>query len=80
MTKALVIIDVQKGMWGHPDHPPYDDKGVLERIAALIAKARAAGVTAPNEREVWFCSATMVAAVAAGVSPVEWASETSVTL
>jgi nicotinamidase-related amidase len=43
MSKALVIIDVQKGMWGHPDHPPYDDKGVLARIADLIAKARAAG-------------------------------------
>jgi nicotinamidase-related amidase len=38
--KALVIIDVQKGMWSDPAHPPYDDKGVLERIAGLIAKAR----------------------------------------
>jgi nicotinamidase-related amidase len=44
MSTALVVIDVQKGMWSHPDFPPYDDKGVLERIAALIAKARAAGV------------------------------------
>jgi nicotinamidase-related amidase len=43
MSKALVIIDVQKGMWENPDYPPYDDKGVLERIAALITKARAAG-------------------------------------
>jgi aminoglycoside 6'-N-acetyltransferase len=43
MTKALVIIDVQKGMWANPDHPPYDDKGVLDRIASLISKARAAG-------------------------------------
>jgi nicotinamidase-related amidase len=43
MSKALVIIDVQKGMWAHPDYPPYDDNGVLERIASLIAKARSAG-------------------------------------
>ena len=42
MSKALVIIDVQKGMWGHPDYPPYDGAGVLARIAALIDKARAA--------------------------------------
>lgn len=42
MSKALVIIDVQKGMWGHPDYPPYDGDGVLARIADLIARARAA--------------------------------------
>jgi aminoglycoside 6'-N-acetyltransferase len=40
MSKALVIIDVQKGMWEHPDYPPYDGQGVLARIADLIAKAR----------------------------------------
>ena len=43
MSKALVVIDVQKGMWGHPDYPPFDDKGVLERIATLIDMAHAAG-------------------------------------
>jgi len=43
MAKALVIIDVQKGMWGHPDYPPYDGDGVVARIAGLIAQARAAG-------------------------------------
>jgi len=43
MSKALVVIDVQKAMWENPDYPPFDDKGVLERIAMLIAKARAAG-------------------------------------
>jgi aminoglycoside 6'-N-acetyltransferase len=43
MSKALVVIDVQKGMWANPDYPPYDDQGVLERIALLIAKARATG-------------------------------------
>jgi nicotinamidase-related amidase len=43
MTKALVIIDVQKGMWENPDYPPYDDKGVVSRIADLIKKAKTAG-------------------------------------
>jgi nicotinamidase-related amidase len=42
MTKALVIIDVQKGMWA-AGFAPYDDAGVLERIGNLITKARAAG-------------------------------------
>ena len=44
MSKALVIIDVQKGMWENPAYPPYDGDGVLARIAALIAKARAAKI------------------------------------
>ncbi|MEI9885394.1 MAG: cysteine hydrolase family protein [Rhizomicrobium sp.] len=44
MSKALVIIDVQKGMWGHPDYLPYDGDGVVGRIAGLIAQARAAKV------------------------------------
>jgi nicotinamidase-related amidase len=43
MTKALVIIDVQKGMWENPDYPPHNGEGVLTRIADLIARARAAG-------------------------------------
>ena len=43
MATALIVIDVQKGMWAHPDHPPYDGDGVVARIAQLIAKARAAG-------------------------------------
>jgi len=42
MSKALVVIDVQKGMWGHPDYPPHDGDGVVQRIAGLIVKARAA--------------------------------------
>ena len=42
MSSALVIIDVQKGMWENPDYPPYDGDRVLQRIADLIAKARAA--------------------------------------
>jgi nicotinamidase-related amidase len=43
MSKALVIIDVQKGMWS-PGFAPYDGDGVVARIADLIAKARTAGV------------------------------------
>lgn len=44
MSKALVIIDVQKGMWAHPDYPPYDGDGVVARIADLIVRARAMNV------------------------------------
>jgi nicotinamidase-related amidase len=43
MTKALVIIDVQQGMWENPDYPPYDGDGVLARIADLRGRAKAAG-------------------------------------
>jgi len=43
MSKALVIIDVQKGMFD-PTYPPYDGEAVVDRIAALIMKARAARV------------------------------------
>jgi nicotinamidase-related amidase len=43
MTKALVIIDVQKIMWENPTHPPYDDEGVVTRIADLKERAKAAG-------------------------------------
>lgn len=43
MSKALVVIDVQKGMWENPDHPPYDGDGVVARIAELIGRAKAAG-------------------------------------
>lgn len=43
MTKALVIIDVQKIMWAHPDYPPYDGEGVVDRIAELTRRAKAAG-------------------------------------
>ena len=42
MRTALVIIDVQKGMWSD-GFAPHDDAGVLDRIAGLIAKARASG-------------------------------------
>ena len=41
MKSALVVIDVQKGMWENPAYPPYDGEAVLDRIAGLIARARA---------------------------------------
>jgi hypothetical protein len=41
MAKALVIIDVQKGMFD-PNYPPHDGEAVVDRIAGLIAKARQA--------------------------------------
>jgi nicotinamidase-related amidase len=42
MTKALVIIDHQKGMFDIPGYPPFDGAGVTDRIADLIARARTA--------------------------------------
>lgn len=44
MGMALVIIDVQRGMFALPDTPPHDGEAVVDRIAALIVQARAAGV------------------------------------
>ncbi|MGD0141646.1 MAG: cysteine hydrolase family protein [Rhizomicrobium sp.] len=43
MTTALVVIDVQQGMFAMPDFQPYDGEAVVDRIAGLIAKARASG-------------------------------------
>lgn len=42
MTKALVIIDHQKAMFENPAMQPHDGEAVTDRIAALLAKARAA--------------------------------------
>jgi nicotinamidase-related amidase len=42
MTKALVVIDVQKGMFDDPSNMPHEGEAVVDRIAGLIAKARAA--------------------------------------
>ena len=42
MKTALVVIDVQKGMFEDPSNQPHDGNAVVDRIAALIAKARAA--------------------------------------
>jgi nicotinamidase-related amidase len=43
MSTALVVIDVQKIMFMVPAFQPYDGEAVVDRIAGLIAKARAAG-------------------------------------
>jgi nicotinamidase-related amidase len=43
MSKALVVIDVQKIMFAVPEWPPYDGEGVVDRIVGLIEKARGSG-------------------------------------
>ncbi len=43
MTKALVVIDVQKAMFENPALQPFEGEAVVDRIAGLIGKARAAG-------------------------------------
>ncbi len=43
MTKALVIIDVQAGMFADPEFQPHDGEAVLKRINDLRAKAKIAG-------------------------------------
>jgi nicotinamidase-related amidase len=40
---ALVVIDVQQGMFADPESPPHDGAAVVERIRALIAEARRQG-------------------------------------
>jgi nicotinamidase-related amidase len=40
MTAALVVIDVQRGMFHIPDFSLHDGEGTVERIAALVARAR----------------------------------------
>lgn len=41
MSKALVVIDVQKAMFEDPRFLPFEGEIVVDRIAGLIAKARA---------------------------------------
>jgi len=43
MTKALVVIDVQKAMFESPVLRPFDGEAVVSRIAGLIAQARLQG-------------------------------------
>jgi len=43
MTKALVVIDVQKGMFEIEGFAPLDGEAVVDRIASLIARARKNG-------------------------------------
>ena len=42
MKTALVVINHQRGMFDMLGHQPFDGDGVTDRIARLIAKARAA--------------------------------------
>ena len=37
---ALMVIDVQQGMFAFPESPPHDGAAVVERIRGLIAAAR----------------------------------------
>ncbi len=43
MRTALVVIDVQVDLFAYPESPIYRGERVLERIAALISRAREAG-------------------------------------
>ena len=43
MTKALVVIDVQKAMFEIPGFVPLDGEAVVDRIASLVASARESG-------------------------------------
>jgi nicotinamidase-related amidase len=42
LLTALLVIDVQKGMFAFPDFQPYDGLRTVERTAGLVARARAA--------------------------------------
>jgi nicotinamidase-related amidase len=44
MTKALVVIDVQRGMFDNPNLLPHGGEAVVRRIAGLIESARGANV------------------------------------
>jgi nicotinamidase-related amidase len=41
---ALVVIDVQQGLFSMPQYPPHDGEAVVERIARLVGAARASGM------------------------------------
>jgi nicotinamidase-related amidase len=41
--KALMVIDVQQGMFADPAHPPFEGLQVVAKIADLIAQARRVG-------------------------------------
>ena len=43
MSAALVVIDVQQGMFQIPDFHLHDGEGTVERIALLVARARESG-------------------------------------
>jgi nicotinamidase-related amidase len=41
--EALLVIDVQRGMFADPANQPHDGEGLLHRIASLISEARKNG-------------------------------------
>ena len=43
MIEALIIIDVQQGMFAFPEMQPYDGEATVARIAGILDRARAAG-------------------------------------
>ena len=43
MTTALLMIDIQQGMWME-EKPPHNDKAFLKNASALLEKARAARI------------------------------------
>ena len=43
MTTALLMIDIQQGMWME-EKPPHNDQAFLKNAKALLEKARAKGV------------------------------------
>jgi nicotinamidase-related amidase len=43
MTTALLMIDIQQGMWMEPK-PPYQGEAMLKNAAGLLAKAREKGI------------------------------------
>jgi nicotinamidase-related amidase len=47
MATALVVIDVQEAMFLQPT-PPHDGPGVVDRIAGLLARARADACRRPR--------------------------------
>ena len=44
MKEALVVIDMQEGMFSIPGHKPFDGDGVISRIAGLIECARKSNI------------------------------------
>lgn len=44
MKQALIVIDVQQGMFLFPEMQPHDGDGTVRRIAAVLGTAREAGV------------------------------------
>ena len=44
MKSALLVVDVQKGMFAFPEYQPARPAALLDTIANLIARARSSGV------------------------------------